>query len=172
MKKNLMPAFVEWYINTREGKDTHYLVNNFRSDREVFIANLTEYAEEYVLAFRTKLFIFNEKEKTMENFIRTLRNNLYNKKSTFAAFSASRCNHMPQALLGNNNYIAFLRELQKSMRKGKKLPEVALKMRIPDIEEYLMDSSDDSLPVPAHQPAKHFLFRFNSRNGFFDACNN
>jgi hypothetical protein len=49
--KNLIVNFVDWYLETNEGKTANFFANFFKSDRKYFIAALSEYAVEFAIAY-------------------------------------------------------------------------------------------------------------------------
>lgn len=60
MKKNVITEFVDWYILNKEGQSANYLANFFKGERDIFINNLTEYAIEYAISFKTNPFLIDK----------------------------------------------------------------------------------------------------------------
>ncbi|NDV66411.1 hypothetical protein [Bacteroides sp. 224] len=98
--KNLLINFIDWYIENNEGKTANYLANNFNDDKDLFIAEVADYAVEFALAYGYNPFKV-DKEK-----IAILKKDVYTDDSSFGKFSAP--SHMPRAILGDNNYLKFL----------------------------------------------------------------
>ncbi|MDR1368558.1 MAG: hypothetical protein LBJ72_00325 [Dysgonamonadaceae bacterium] len=120
--KNLLINFVDWYLETNEGKTANYFAEFFKSDREIFIVDLLEYAVEFAMAYGYNPFLAGK--GNIIPFASRLESDLYRNDTSFAAFSKKRHNDMPQALLGKKNYLTFLHGLdtEKATAESLKKP--------------------------------------------------
>lgn len=107
MKKNLITEFINWYIVNREGKDgVNYIANNYGNDKNKFVEKITEYAEEFKKSLGYDLF--DVRQCDIKERIKKLDEDVYKTDTAFFNYSLATCNHMPRALFGSKNYIAFL----------------------------------------------------------------
>lgn len=107
MEQNLITEFIKWYIANREGKDrVNYIANNFGNDKNKFVDKITEYAEEFKKSFGYDLF--DIKQGHVKEKIKEIGEDVYKTDTSFFNYSLAICNHMPRALFGSKNYIAFL----------------------------------------------------------------
>jgi len=119
---NLKERFADWMRDKNKIRK-NYLSNNFNSNIERFIKALDEYEEVYKEEFGT--LIFSITNQSLEDIIVSLENNLYQDSGKFFDFSEKKSTHMPRAILGKNNYLAFLNELLKKQNKSNaKSPKV------------------------------------------------
>lgn len=109
--KNVMIDFADWYINKKEGISAQYYKNFCNGDRDTFILTLSEYAVEFAIAHKYNPFLVNRSE--LEPFISKLETDIYSKNNSFAKYSAKINNHMPRAILGKENYIEYLKQLNR-----------------------------------------------------------
>jgi hypothetical protein len=110
MKNNTLKSFVDWYVANREGKGARYIKIHFENDRKRFEKTLAESAAAFEKAFGYNPFEMEQKD------LPQYRRDIYNDNSAFFAYSQTvtkQMPHTPRALLGANNYIAFLMEQWK-----------------------------------------------------------
>ena len=105
---NLKEKFADWLIQEDGGRN-NYFSTNFSSNRDKLIKILDHYNHLYFKDFSLNLFeiqieYLNEKAYEIEN-------NIYNKKKgDFFEYSKKTSRDMPRAILGKENYLAFLKE--------------------------------------------------------------
>lgn len=104
---NLLNDFIKWFIS-HEGVTHNYYKNSFNSDQANLRDSLLLYEKIYQQEFNS--FVFTINVSNIEKFIETLENNLGKKNGKFFDYSSVKSNHMPRAILGNKNYLKFLRE--------------------------------------------------------------
>ena len=112
---NLKNRFADW-LKSKDKIRKNYFSNNFNSNIDRFINALDEYEGIYKEEFGT--LVFNTTNHSLEDFIAELENNLYQDSGKFFDFSEKKSTHMPRAILGKNNYLAFLYELLKKQNKS------------------------------------------------------
>lgn len=105
--QNFKSQFADWFI-ALDGAKHNYFTDAFGSNRDRLIEHLGKYEEVYSSQFNTAVFTVSLAES--EEFIRTLEKNIYTDKGAFFDFSLRTSTHMPRAILGKKNYIAFLKE--------------------------------------------------------------
>ncbi|MDR1372725.1 MAG: hypothetical protein LBJ17_06340 [Dysgonamonadaceae bacterium] len=132
--KNLFINFVNWYLETNEGKTSNYLANQCKGDREFFIANLSEYAVEFAIAYGYNPFLVNK--ENIISFISKLDKDIYRDGTPFARFSKNKDSDLPQALLGKNNYLAFLRGLNTAKATAESLKKPPVRNQPTDTYHY------------------------------------
>lgn len=108
MKSNQFFNFINWYRESKEENGSNYIKNNFNGDEEQFTISLIDYGIQYAISFGYNPF--EVKKNEINNFIITMKENLYSKdiKTPFHAYSKSINNHMPRAILGKDNYLKYL----------------------------------------------------------------
>jgi hypothetical protein len=153
--KNLILNFVDWYLETNEGKSANFCAHFFKSDRDVFIAALSEYAAEFAMACGYNPFIV-EKD-TIPSFRSKLKNDLYRDDTSFATFSKKRNNDMPQALLGNKNYLTFLTGLSAEKQRSATLKAPVVRSRAANVYHYELA-----------ELKKNFYFRLITQDRFYE----
>ncbi|MGQ7944163.1 McrB family protein [Flavobacterium sp. WC2509] len=104
---NVKNEFVNWFI-LNDGKLSNYYSKQFGAKKERLVEELDLYEIEYKESFNTELFIIDT--SIYKNQIEIIKNNIYDKNADFSNFSKERSNDRPRAILGNNNYIKFLKE--------------------------------------------------------------
>jgi hypothetical protein len=128
--KNLIINFVDWYLETNEGKTANFFAKFFKSDRDIFIANLSEYAVEFAMAYG-----YNPFQVDREN-LEALKTDLYKKSTSFYTFSESKSNHMPRAILGEKNYLQFLNGLNTEKATAESLKKPLIRKQATNICHY------------------------------------
>ena len=99
--------FINWLINL-DGTRHNYFSDSFSKDKEKLKQELLNYERIYENEFHSKVFTFNLAE--VSKTINTIRGNLEKKEGDFYEYSSKKSHHMPRAILGKNNYLAFLKE--------------------------------------------------------------
>jgi hypothetical protein len=112
---NLKERFADWMRDKNKIRK-NYFSNNFNSNMERFIKALDEYEDIYKDEFGS--LIFSTPNQSLDDFIAEIENNLYTDSGIFFDFSQKKSTHMPRAILGKNNYLAFLNELFKNQIKS------------------------------------------------------
>jgi hypothetical protein len=154
--KNLIVDFVDWYLETNEGKAANFCANFFKSDRDVFIAALSEYAVEFAMAYEYNPFKVETED--VASFSARLKDDLYNKKGTsFDMFSESKNNHMPRALLGNKNYLTFLAGLSAEKQSRTTLKTPVVRSQTANVYHYEQD-----------ELKKNFYFRLIMQDRYYE----
>ena len=105
--KNHFLSFIDWYINNKEGKGSRYIEKFFKNDNEKFIDAIFKYAVEFSISSSFNPFLIT-KEKEREHILKI--DDFLKKDSNFLEFSKKENNHMPRAILGNKNYLQYLKE--------------------------------------------------------------
>jgi len=108
--RNVKENFADWLIK-QNGSKNSYFENFFGADKNKLIENLSKYDEVYIKEFGKSVFTLPK--NSLSEFINELEKNLYRDSGEFYSFSEKRSTHMPRAILGNDNYIKFLREFLK-----------------------------------------------------------
>jgi hypothetical protein len=106
--KNVIVKFVDWYLENQDGEGSNYFELFFKSDREIFISALSEYAVEFAMAYGYNPFLIDKGD--IIPFLSKIKGDVYQDGNSFATYSSSKNNHMPRAILGNKNYLKFLAE--------------------------------------------------------------
>jgi hypothetical protein len=122
--KNVLINFVDWYLEYQESKKSNYCKDFCKDDKEILLATLSEYAVEFAMAHGYNPFLVEK--GNIAPFLSKLKSDVYLDNNSFAAYSASKSNHMPRALLGNRNYLEFL-----SAWSAGKQDSVSLKTKTP-----------------------------------------
>lgn len=104
---NTLEDFIDWFIK-RNGGPHNYFTIFFSDDREKLKKELEKYEKEYEGEFKDKIFTIPNND--IESVIRSIKENLKKKGGSFFEFSDKKSNHMPRAILGTRNYLAFLKE--------------------------------------------------------------
>jgi 5-methylcytosine-specific restriction protein B len=103
---NFLNEFSDWLIQN-EGSKHNYFKDSFSSKRENLIEGLLKYEDVYENQFGEKTFSFPKSE--LKDNILKLEKNLYLESGDFFNFSSKISNHLPRAILGNKNYLYFLK---------------------------------------------------------------
>lgn len=103
---NVKNEFIDWLIENKNGGN--YFKNQFNSDEERIANELTSYEEKYRSEFNAELFIVEE--ENYENHIEQVRLNIYDASSSFNKYSKDHYSGRPTAILGNKQYLSFLKE--------------------------------------------------------------
>lgn len=109
---NLMNRFVEWFVS-HDGNRHNYFSDSFASNKDRLIEHLIKYEQIYNNEFNSLIFTITNSD--LEDFISHLEKNLYQESGGFHEFSLKTSTHMPRAILGKKNYLAFLREFLKKI---------------------------------------------------------
>ena len=104
---NLKQEFVEWFIE-KDGVNHHYFSGQFSSSRERLLKELEKTEDVYEQDFGSKIFEIHDGD--LNSFIDNLEQNLSKNNGLFYDYSSGKSNHRPRAIVGNNNYIKFLKE--------------------------------------------------------------
>jgi 5-methylcytosine-specific restriction enzyme B len=105
----ILNQFAKWFIK-KEGISHNYFKRTFSNDIKKLLNALKKYESVYYEQFKTKLFDF--KLSNIKEFIYQTHNNLYQENGVFFEISKITNRHMPRAILGDKNYLAFLNELE------------------------------------------------------------
>lgn len=105
-KVNVLDSFANWFSIPTERHN--YMNDDFSNSISKLKEILLEYERVYESEFGSKVFTFNKNNK--DAFIAQLESNLYKKKGEFFELSKKASNHLPRAVLGKNNYLAFLKK--------------------------------------------------------------
>ncbi len=101
--------FIKWFIKREQnGGPSNYFQASFSSDPVKFNSALGFYEELYSESFESELFKFNKNNITKK--ILEIKENIFNKSSSFYKYSKKTSHHMPRAILGEKNYLSFLSE--------------------------------------------------------------
>ena len=103
---NFLNEFSDWLIQN-EGSKHNYFKDSFSLKRENLIEGLLKYEDVYENQFGEKTFSFPKSE--LKDNILKLEKNLYLESGDFFNFSSKISNHLPRAILGNKNYLYFLK---------------------------------------------------------------
>lgn len=112
--ENVIVRFADWYFENR----SVYLDDYFKNDRDIFISALSNYAVEFAKAHGYNPFLIEKGNITFS--MSKLRTDLYQPdqpKNSFVSYSKRFSNHVPRAILGNENYLVFLSELNDEKQK-------------------------------------------------------
>jgi hypothetical protein len=104
---DLKSDFANWLIKY-DGIKHNYFKKSFGSNQEKLLSILTEYENIYIKTFGSKIFDLSNMNEI--EFIDELERNLYLDDGEFFEYSKYKSTHMPRAILGKNNYLAFLKE--------------------------------------------------------------
>jgi energy-coupling factor transporter ATP-binding protein EcfA2 len=105
---NLLDEFTSWFINL-DGIKHNYFKDSFSENKEKLKEDLIKYEEIYNKEFKSQIFTTSLSELNI--LIETIQINLDKKDGDFFEYSLKKSNHMPRAILGKNNYLKFLNEL-------------------------------------------------------------
>lgn len=106
--QNIIQQFADWFI-AQDGSRHKYFSDAFGSNNDRLLEHLAKYEQIYKNQFKSDVFTI-PKEGHKE-FLKTLEENVYTEQGDFYDFSLKTSTHMPRAILGKKNYIAFLNEL-------------------------------------------------------------
>ncbi|MDD2475042.1 MAG: AAA family ATPase [Dysgonamonadaceae bacterium] len=134
-KVNVLDSFANWFSIPTERHN--YMNDDFSNSISKLKEILLEYERVYESEFGSKVFTFNKNNK--DAFIAQLESNLYKKKGEFFELSKKASNHLPRAVLGKNNYLAFLK---KEYSVDTIIPPKKLKPQTVDIRQAEFNLSD------------------------------
>lgn len=144
---DMLDSFAKWFAKPTERHN--YMNDYFSGSISKLKDSLLEYERVYEDEFGTKIFTFNKDNK--DAFIAKLESNLYNQEGGFYELSKKASNHLPRAILGKNNYIAFLRneyykkeinQQVKNIPEPEALPRVEHVTQVKYIAQVDFDLSD------------------------------
>lgn len=104
--KNITPhedlklAFAQWLVDNKNN-------NYFGSDLEKTLKGISIYQERYSEEFGKDIFEIDWNQ--LDDEIKLIRENIWNEESSFWQFSKTQSTHQPRAILGNENYLRFLK---------------------------------------------------------------
>jgi hypothetical protein len=153
--KNVTVNFTDWYLKYHEGKEAHYCKDFCKGDREIFLTTLSEYAVEFAMTHGYNPFLVEK--GNIAPFLSKLKNDVYQDDNSFAAYSASKSNHMPRALLGNKNYLQFLSEWN-----AEKQDSVSLKTKTP------LKQTANPYHYEQAELRKNFYFRLTTQDRYYE----
>lgn len=104
-KASLKSDFAQWLVENRNN-------NYFNNDGEKTIKALSKYEEKYGEEFGYSLFEIDI--NNIDGEIHRIREDIWNEDSAFWQFSKTQSTHQPRAILGDENYLRFLQEFDKS----------------------------------------------------------
>ncbi|GHT23554.1 hypothetical protein AGMMS4957_15260 [Bacteroidia bacterium] len=142
--KNVIVNFVDWYLKEKDAKD----VSHYFSTREDGFELLSECAAEFAKAYGYNPFIDYAD-------INQLQTDIYKKGTSFHKFSESRSSHVPRAVLGNENYLEFLKTLKKNSE--------LLKQPRPKAQQ-----SDSICHYDKDELRKNFFFRLITQDRYYE----
>lgn len=90
--------------------------NYYENDFDKTVKGLEKIDEKYIEAFGNS--VFDVDFDNLEEFTESVNNNIWNKESSFWAYSDATSTHLPRAILNENNYQRFLREYQQKKNKN------------------------------------------------------
>jgi len=99
--EDLLNRFSAWLIDLPTN-------NYFNKNLDKAIAGIKQYQEKYIESFGTDLFEIDF--NNLENEIELIRENVYDKSSKFWDYSDKTSSHQPKAILGDKNYLLFLKQ--------------------------------------------------------------
>lgn len=106
--QHIIRQFADWFI-TQDGSRHKYFSDAFGSNKDRLIEHLEKYEQIYKKQFKSDVFTIPKEGR--EQFLKTLEKNVYTEQGDFYDFSLKTSTHMPRAILGKKNYIAFLNQL-------------------------------------------------------------
>ncbi|HMV79198.1 MAG TPA: AAA family ATPase [Leptospiraceae bacterium] len=110
--QNLKSEFMEWYIGRSEKTDG-YFRRIFHGKPEKLESELDEYSEFFDFS------IFDIGENNYKKYIKDIQIAISDTESDFFKYSRKTGHHRPKFILGNENYLKFLKEKfrKKTLRK-------------------------------------------------------
>lgn len=99
--ENIRVSFAKWLVSNTNN-------NYFNNDFDRTLAALDTYQKKYEEEFKTPLFDIDFND--LDNTIQTIHSNIWNKDSAFWAYSEKQSTHQPRAILGDENYLRFLKK--------------------------------------------------------------
>ena len=112
--------FAKWFIS-KDGITHNYFSRTFSNDIKKLLAALRKYEGIYYNQFKIKLFEFDDNK--IDEFIFETHENIYQESGSFFEFSKITSKHMPRAILGEKNYLTFMKEF-KNKKTNNKFNEV------------------------------------------------
>lgn len=106
---NVKEDFISWFVE-KDGSDHNYFSQQFGGNLDRFRLEIDKYEEIYKSDFKSELFIFTL--KNIKEKIEEIRKNIYSNSLGFSEYSQNNNNGRPKAILGNKNYITFLKEYE------------------------------------------------------------
>ncbi|HMZ58754.1 MAG TPA: hypothetical protein PL048_08255, partial [Leptospiraceae bacterium] len=101
--QNLKSEFMEWYIGRSEKTDG-YFRRIFHGKPEKLESELDEYCEFFDFS------IFDIGENNYKKYIKDIQIAISDTESDFFKYSRKTGHHRPKFILGNENYLKFLKE--------------------------------------------------------------
>lgn len=107
--EGLLNKFSAWLIDLSTD-------NYFNKSLDKAISEIKQYQEKYIESFGTDLFDvdFSDLEKSIE----LIRENVYDRSSKFWDYSDNTSSHQPKVILGDKNYLRFLKEYNPVANAG------------------------------------------------------
>jgi hypothetical protein len=102
----VIDEFIDWFVKL-DGIKHNYFSDSFSGDREKLKTELINYESIYQNDFKSN--VFSVDRDRINQIIEEITLNLNKKEGHFYEFSSKKSNHMPRAILGKNNYLAFLK---------------------------------------------------------------
>lgn len=121
---NVKEKFVDWLIENVSGGN--YFVNQFGSKIKLLEKELNDYEKIYKTNFQSELFTINQSNYSSQ--IESIKNNIYKQSTPFQEYNKNHFSGRPSAILGNNNYLRFLKEYftndnsMESFKQSNKFP--------------------------------------------------
>lgn len=137
----MITAFINWYTENNKSKKSNYLKNNFKNDPDFFHQKLEEISQEFYNDYQFDPFNI-EIDKISNLDIENIKAKLEIKGDDFNNYNKKFGNGIPKALLGKNNYLAFLNE--KIIEKEDKNEQVAPFFLRKEFIKYLIKEEDFS----------------------------
>ena len=103
---NLKDKFIDWIIKNETGGN--YFINQFGSQKVLLEKELDEYESIYKDTFQKELFILSIKSNLTQ--IGVIKDNIYDKSTSFYRYNKGHFSGRPSAILGSKNYLRFLNE--------------------------------------------------------------
>ncbi|MDR6733474.1 AAA family ATPase [Sphingobacterium sp. 2149] len=104
-----LQRFADWLVE----QSSH---NYFNKSLDKTIAGIKQYREKYIESFGSDLFDIDF--DNLEDTIELIRENVYDKSSKFWDYSDNTSSHQPKAILGDKNYLRFLKEYNPVTNAG------------------------------------------------------
>lgn len=112
MKNLMLKRFAFWYGTNRKNKISNYLKNNFNNDILLFEEKLEEISNQFYKNYNEYPFDFDiNNSKSIEDKLNSVKAKLAIKAKDFVDYNKKFGNGIPHALLGKNNYLAYLSDL-------------------------------------------------------------
>lgn len=135
---NVKEEFIKWFFENANGRYSGLTQNIVAHDLE----ESNRYFEKD---------IYNVDEFNFDEIYNYLKKEIYRKDTSFYKYSAKKGNHRPKAILGNKNYLKFLKEKFNSNKKKVNYWVFQGNPAIYDIERTLKAGHLKSWKVAAHK---------------------